>query len=666
MSQYDDSRNPFSAASSRPEGESPWAETPPPANPGPGTGSGRGGLQLPGEANTVWGSDGLQRPSPMARRRNQWREHQQLTPDFNIAPSAAPPVAPPIAPLEPEPVVRPSARNAALPTFKRGPAPEPPRAASPQRDMNPQRVASPQRPHGPTRPEDLRQGPSAPPRSPQAGAAPLQMHPHSIHPSTLNASATAPPLGLGSSSTGALPPNVTPLRPPQRRWSKPGPGEPAAQTGRLAPADPRRSAVAPEPIPLAPGILPEVATPPRRSRAATARRRLANPPLPLLYLIRLIILGVGVAAIAGTLLSVLSPSNVASSRDGTAPAVASNSRQTAAGGLAQGRAAGSVTDLRLTTEITRLKGELEQLATLTPGLTPVAFAVDLDSGQYVDLGGAEPVAAASTIKVPILVAFLQQVDAGTIALNQSIVLQEEFMAGGSGTLRGEAVGTEYTALEIATRMIVTSDNTATNMMIAALGGIEALNQTFVTWGLEHTLLRNPLPDLDGTNITSAKDLALIMALVDQGGLLSPRSRDRLFSIMQRTENGSLIPSGIRDQSVLANKTGDIGAMLGDIALIDVPNGKRYTLALMVQRPTNDGRASELIRRMTETIHAEMAQPVAPVGNPNAAPLGDPSAAPLGDPGATENPYSIENPDAVAPVDMNPPSRTPARDEIPPG
>ncbi|PZV11932.1 MAG: serine hydrolase, partial [Leptolyngbya sp.] len=354
-------------------------------------------------------------------------------------------------------------------------------------------------------------------------------------------------------------------------------------------------------------------TPPRRSRAAAARKKLANPPLPLLYLIRLVILGVGVAAIAGTLLSVLSPSNVASSRDGESLPPRDAPELGTAGALIQGTAATAITDLRLTSEITRLRGELEQLSTLTPGLTPVAFAIDLDSGQYVDLGGAEPVAAASTIKVPILIAFLQQVDAGTMALNQSLVLQEDSMAGGSGTLRGEAVGTEYTALDIATRMIVVSDNTATNMMIAALGGIEALNQTFVTWGLEHTVLRNPLPDIEGTNTTSAKDLALIMALIDQGGLLMPRSRDRLFSIMQRTQNDSLIPSGIRDQSLTANKTGDIGGMLGDVALVDVPNGKRYGLAVLVQRPSNDGRASELIRRMTETIHAEMAQPIAPVG-----------------------------------------------------
>ncbi|TVQ13182.1 MAG: serine hydrolase [Leptolyngbya sp. DLM2.Bin27] len=638
MAQYNDSHNPFSASSDRPNDKSPWSES----APDPSGAAGPDGLQLPGESGTAaWGGDGAQRPSPLARRRNQWRQYQQLTPDFGV-----------VTPDDAEPVVRPVARNASLPAFGRAPesppAPRPPAAHPTAARPTPPRPTPPRPASPPSAPASwapsLERQPGQPPpsRPAQPGTVPLQMHPHSIQ-------GEAVPLGSGG-QTRALPPNVTPLRPRPRRPRDLGKAGLAGAAG--AAGAPRAGAVS------GPA---ESGPPPRRSRAATTRKKLANPPLPLLYLIRLVILGVGVAAIAGTLLSVLSPSNIASSRDGDGSVSRPAEVPGSGGVLAQGAAATAITDLRLTSEITRLKGELEQLATLTPGLTPVAFAIDLDSGQYVDLGGAEPVAAASTIKVPILMAFLQQVDAGNMALNQSLALREEHLAGGSGTMRGEAVGTEYTALEVATQMIVISDNTATNMMIAALGGIEALNQTFVAWGLEHTLLRNPLPDLEGTNITSAKDLALIMALIDQGGLLSTRSRDRLFSIMQRTQNDSLIPSGIRDRSLTANKTGDIGGMLGDVALVDVPNGKRYSLAVLVQRPNNDGRASELIRRMTETVHAEMAQPLAPVGSPDAR-------APLSPPGEFENPAQEDggNLDGPAPANANPPDRAPDRDQVPPG
>jgi beta-lactamase class A len=342
-----------------------------------------------------------------------------------------------------------------------------------------------------------------------------------------------------------------------------------------------------------------------------------------LYLMRLLILGVGVAAIAGTLLAALSPAKQVSRTSEPLPAALAPADR--GRGLAAGRLPQQVEDLQLSSELTRFKAQVEQLITLTPGLTPSIFALDLDSGHYLDLQGSQALPAASTIKVPILVAFLQQVDGGTLALNQTLALQETQIASGSGTLANDVIGTEYSALEVASRMIITSDNTATNMIIDALGGTEVLNQKFAEWGLTATVLRNPLPDLDGTNTTSTRDLAMLMALVDQGGLLSPRSRDRLVSIMQRTANRSLIPTGIGDQdgTLVANKTGDIATLLGDVALVDTANGHRYALALLVQRPDNDGRASELIRRLTEITHSEINQPLSPVGRPP-----DPVAPPL--------------------------------------
>lgn len=343
-----------------------------------------------------------------------------------------------------------------------------------------------------------------------------------------------------------------------------------------------------------------------------SRKTPKTPPMPVLYGIRILILGIGVAAIAGTLLSALTPTNISQADPTAAPSQTSGEATLVSAVRGQSRGV-TVGSMPLKTQLTRLETELEQLSTLTPGLNQSTFVVDLDSGSYADVAGAEAVAAASTIKVPVLVAFLQAVDAGVVSLDQALVLQEHQIAGGSGNLQAEPVGSRYTALEVASRMIVNSDNTATNMMIDLLGGAEQLNQQFQSWGLAATVIRNPLPDLEGTNTTSARDLALLMALVDRGGLLSLRSHARMESIMQRTRNRSLIPAGIGQGAVIANKTGDIATSLGDVALVDTPNGHRYVIATLIQRPTNDGRASELIRRIAEHVNKEVDQPMAPIG-----------------------------------------------------
>jgi beta-lactamase class A len=615
--------------------------------------------------------------SGVARKRNQWRQFQYLKADFG----------------NPEPVVEPSPaappRNASLPSFAARAGKPSPHAPGPQQHYRQQNFVG-QNPMGQNPMGQNPMGQNRPPEgaNPRLSPGGLQSRGNNL------TGAVGQPNGLGSHTSGlSLPRSQRPpmatqppfaaganlqqgnqaLQPHPHSTALPhrpephGPGSrpdsPAHAASKVTPLRPGRrkaretpksqggmAAVAssqPRDIALAdPGVEP------RPRPGARPQRRLPKPPLAVLYLIRLLIFGVGVAAIAGTLLSVLSPSNLADSsgQEDTSDVALG----TASGPLVAGTTASLVNDVALAQEMTRLQAEIEQLGALTPGLTQSVFMVDLDTGDYVDVAGSQTMAAASTIKVPILVAFLQEVDAGNIALNQGMVMQEEQMAGGSGTMQNQAVGTRYTALEVASQMIVTSDNTATNMVIDALGGMEALNQRFQAWGLESTVLRNPLPDLDGTNTTSTRDLALLMALVDQGGLLSSRSRDRMFSIMQRTANRSLIPFGINDDSLLANKTGNLDEVLGDVALIDVPNGRRYVMAVLVERPDNDGRASELIRRTAETGHTEFSQPIAPVGGM------DPSSA-------EDSVPDQDGPDNDAdPANEVPDTEPPNREQIPQG
>jgi beta-lactamase class A len=386
-----------------------------------------------------------------------------------------------------------------------------------------------------------------------------------------------------------------------------------------------------------------------------------------LYGIRLLILGTGIAAIVGTVLSSINANSTSRSSE-----VAVESDQPEASlPRSNARLSAAVTQpLPLADELAAIKTELVSFEAMTPGLEQTVFFYDLETGNYIDINGSEAVSAASTIKVPILVAFLQAVDSGAVQLNQAITLREDLIAPGSGEMDLDEVGTQYTALEVATEMIVASDNTATNLMIALLGGTEALNQQFQTWGLESTRLRNLLPDLDGTNTISTRDLVRIMALIDQGELLNLRSRDRFFGIMQRTINRDLIPDGVADDTALTyNKTGDIGTSLGDVALVDAMNGNRYVVSVLVERPFNDGRASELIRLVSRRLYEEMSQPINALGNgslPENEPNDVPPAADELSPDESSSPEVFETPDAPSTPQPAPNRQLPSNPEVPPG
>jgi beta-lactamase class A len=156
--------------------------------------------------------------------------------------------------------------------------------------------------------------------------------------------------------------------------------------------------------------------------------------------------------------------------------------------------------------------------------------------------------------------------------------------------------------------MVVSDNTATNMVIDRLGGMTALNQRFKSWGLSATLLANPLPDVKATNTTSPKDLATLMSQVQNGKLVSMKSRDRLLEIMRRIENDTLLPQGLDKGATIAHKTGTLGGLLGDIGLIDTPTGKRYLASVLVKRQRNDPNAEKLVQQISRLAYQRFNQP----------------------------------------------------------
>ena len=330
-------------------------------------------------------------------------------------------------------------------------------------------------------------------------------------------------------------------------------------------------------------------------------RRRAEKPSRALYAVRLLILGLGIAAIAGTLLTALNPTRQLSS----APNAISEADRPEATEDAPNPDRLNP-NMALGPEIGALRASLAEAIALYPQLTGRVAVLDLDNGGYVDIAGRATTASASIIKVPVLVAFLQAVEAGDITLGDTVTLQEADVAEGSGSMQYDPVGTTYTALEAADMMITISDNSATNILIRRLGGIAAVNQRFAQWGLTQTAIAQPLPDLEGQNKTTPMEMATLMATISSGDLLSPRSRDLMFEIMRNTVTDTLLPQGIPLDATIAHKTGDIGTMLGDIGVVDTPKGQRYAIAVMVERPFNDEQAAELVRTISETTYDAIA------------------------------------------------------------
>ncbi len=366
---------------------------------------------------------------------------------------------------------------------------------------------------------------------------------------------------------------------------------------------------------------------------------------PLRLVLRLLVMGIGLGVIAGTALKLLAPrlASGAINAPRALPATASP-LQSLPQGLPLGRFEPHL-------ELTGLSQAWTRLAAVHKDLKASGFVLVLDDGRFAQLRSNEPMPAASSIKTPVLLVAMEDLDHGLLRWNEPLTLTKEVVGAGSGWMGASPVGTRYPFYEAAAEMIRVSDNTATNLLIKRLGGKASIDARFRSLGLTATKVNNLLPDLGGTNTTSSRDLARTIALVETGERLSPRARDLFREVMGRTVTRTLIPAGVLrgvtgsstyppDSELRAkgitvlNKTGDIGIAYADGALIELPNGQRAVAAFMVKGPFNDPRSTELIRSMAaELSRVLIKEPAAAAksaeAKPRAATATGATAAPAG-------------------------------------
>jgi beta-lactamase class A len=103
------------------------------------------------------------------------------------------------------------------------------------------------------------------------------------------------------------------------------------------------------------------------------------------------------------------------------------------------------------------------------------YVKHLKTGEEAAVLPDERFNSASVIKIPILVMGYQMSEKGTLDLGARVTITRADRRGGSGVLRFHDAGLQPTIRDVLMQMIITSDNTATDIAIAKVGGVGAVN-----------------------------------------------------------------------------------------------------------------------------------------------------------------------------------------------
>lgn len=230
----------------------------------------------------------------------------------------------------------------------------------------------------------------------------------------------------------------------------------------------------------------------------------------------------------------------------------------------------------------RLTRQIEQITAEFDGVMGVAVK-DLTSGDTVFVNADLVFPQASSIKIPILVELFRQAQAGRLRLDERVEVKRAQTAPGSGVLQHFGDGTSAISLrDLATLMIVLSDNTATNILIERVG-LPNVNDTLHKLGLEQTRLQRKMMETEAQragreNLSTPREMATLLELLHQGKALDAQHSAAVLEILKYPKNTPLrrgLPEGIP----LANKPGGIPGVRCDSGIVLLA-GRPYVIAVM--------------------------------------------------------------------------------------
>ncbi len=255
------------------------------------------------------------------------------------------------------------------------------------------------------------------------------------------------------------------------------------------------------------------------------------------------------------------------------------------------------------------KTKLLDLFAKYPRLNPAVFVWEYTSGKGIEINADEIYPAASIIKLPIAFELMRMIDSSNktdnpIYLYDKRKFKEEFRTLGSGKLQYTKADVEYSLDYLTEIMIANSDNSASNMLLYEIGGMDGLNRAMRNAGLKITSMKQWLPDLEGQNITTAKELSTIMYNINNPSYVPKKYRNVLREYLRKTKT-RLLNGTLPENVEIIHKTGNIADMIGDCGIIYLPNGKQYIVTILVKRPKNDYAGKALIQEASKIIYDDM-------------------------------------------------------------
>lgn len=257
-----------------------------------------------------------------------------------------------------------------------------------------------------------------------------------------------------------------------------------------------------------------------------------------------------------------------------------------------------------------LETRLAQRIRQVPGAEAAVWIEDLGTGATFAVAETVTYHPASTMKLPVMVALVRAAEAGALALDDRVILENRFRSIVDGSpyalIREEdsdpalydRVGAPISFRELNHRMIVRSSNLATNALIERLGA-DSVTRVAAALGAEGVIVRRGVEDAKAfaagrNNATTARGLGRLLAAIERGTAASAAGTALMRTTLLAQEFNDEIPAGLPAGTPVAHKTGWITGQTHDAAIVYPPGRAPFVLVVLTRGIPDRATAQRLI------------------------------------------------------------------------
>jgi beta-lactamase class A len=223
---------------------------------------------------------------------------------------------------------------------------------------------------------------------------------------------------------------------------------------------------------------------------------------------------------------------------------------------------------------------------------------------------------ASSIKLAVLLELMRQAQEGKLSLDEPHTVRRSETVGGDPILYMLGDGTvTMTLRDLATLMVVLSDNSATNILIDRTG-MPNINAELGRLGLKETKLRRRMMNLEAArqgneNVSTPREMMTLVEKIRAGQALDAGHTREYLSLLALPKDSLFngfayaLPAGVS----VEDKPGSLEAVRCDTGIIEIP-GHPFILSVMTTYLADgpDGeRAIEKVARLAYTYFERLSR-----------------------------------------------------------